>query len=158
MSIVYFTCSESALEVHSAIKSYLSSTFRAPSPCTRRKISEIEHCSSFKCLDAYPDPPFLLNDPLQEFLMLSQVFDFDSEVEFILRLEPEQAGRCKSRLIKLGAIQRGKITQFGKKLQSVPLSIQYAYPIAQVFSFMFTSFKSISNVRHFDCFSISKLS
>ena len=96
------------------------------------KISDV--CKGYGCLPDYPAQPFALNDPHSEFLLLSQTFGFKSEVEEILRLEPDQAGRCKTYLKQLGAVRHGKLTSFGKKLLGLPLSIKYACPVAHMFS------------------------
>ena len=129
-AVLGFDHEHSASALQRALACYFGANVAGP--VSRLKLSDV--LRGFESLDDYPTQPFDLNDPHHEFLLLSKAFKFRSEVEEILKLDPSQALRCKSFLKRCGAVKRGKLTDFGKKLLSLPLSIKYACPVAHMFS------------------------
>ena len=86
-------------------------------------------------LQAFPAPPFALNDPVQIYLALSMAYS-TSDIQALLGIPNAQAARCRAELIRVGALDvetDGLLTPFGKKLLDVAVSLRFACPIAAVF-------------------------
>ena len=86
-------------------------------------------------LQAFPAPPFVLNDPVQIYLALSMAYS-TSDIQALLGIPDVQAARCRAELIRVGALDvetDGLVTPFGKKLLDVAVSLRFACPIAAAF-------------------------